>query len=90
MNLSFDVQSREKKEELNRDTDLDTVPQCVWALALPTFLAPFVKFTKKIPEKRILLSEAAVPDAFRNVRVDPNDAHMFMLHSRRAGSNRLV
>ena len=36
--LSFDEQSREKRGGL-KDTDPDTVPQCLCALALPKFLA---------------------------------------------------
>ena len=49
--LSFDEQSREKKGGLNRDTDPDTVPQCLCALALPKFLAELVTLRKKFPGK---------------------------------------
>ena len=35
--ISFDVQSREKKWGLNGDTDPDTVRQCLCAEALPSF-----------------------------------------------------
>ena len=44
--LSFDEQSREKKGGLNRDTDPDTVPQRLCALALPTFLDELVTLRK--------------------------------------------
>ena len=32
---------------------------------------------KKYPVKKILMSKANVADAFRNVRVDPDEAHNF-------------
>ena len=75
--LSFDVESREKKGGLNRDTDPDTVPQCLCAEALPKFLDELVTLRKKFPAERILMSKADVSDAFRNVRVDPDKAHNF-------------
>ena len=74
--MSFDAQSREKRG-FNEDTDPDTVPQCLCALALPKFLDELVSLRKKFPEKRILMSEANVSDPFRNVRVDPDKAHIF-------------
>ena len=42
--FSFAEQSREKKGELNRDTDPinNTVPQCLCAQALPKFLDELV------------------------------------------------
>ena len=43
---SFDAQSREKKGGLNKDTDPGTVPQCLCALALPTFLDELVSLRK--------------------------------------------
>ena len=75
--LSFDEQIREKKGGLNRDTEPDTVPQCLCALALPKFLAELVTLRKKFPEKIILMSKAGVSEPFRNVRVDPDEAHNF-------------
>ena len=41
-NSSFDAQSETKKGGLNEDTDPDTVPQVLRALALPTFLDELV------------------------------------------------
>ena len=52
--LSFDVQSREKKGGLNGDTDPDTAPQCLCAEALSNFLDELVTFRKKFREKGIL------------------------------------
>ena len=45
--LSFDEQSRGKKGGLNGDTDPDTVPQCLCAHALPTFLDKLVTLRKR-------------------------------------------
>ena len=53
--LSFDVQSREKKGGLNGDTDPDIVPQCLCAESLPKFLDELVTLRKKSLEKRILM-----------------------------------
>ena len=75
--LSFDVQSREKKGCLNGDTDPNTVPQCLCAEALPKFLDELVTSRKKFQENRILMSKADVSDDFRNVRVDPDEPHDF-------------
>ena len=75
--LWFDVQSREKKGGLNGDTAPDTVPQCLCAEALPKFLDELVVLRKKFPEKRILMSNIGVSDAFRNVRVDLDEVHNF-------------
>ena len=86
-NFSFDVQSREKKGGINGDTDPDTVPECLCAEALPKVLDEHATLRKKFPEKSILISKADVSDAFRNVRVDPDKDHYFLLHCRRANSN---
>ena len=75
--LSFDVQSRENKGGLNGGTDPDTVPQCLCAEELPKFLDERVTLRKKLPEKRILMSKADASDAFRNVRVDPDEPNNF-------------
>ena len=75
--LSFEVANRAKKGGANGDTDPDAVPRCLCAEALPKFLAEIVRLRQKYPEKRILLSKTDVSDAFRNVRVDPDQAHNF-------------
>jgi len=75
--LSFDVQSRGEKGGLNGDTDPDTVPQCLCAHALPKFLDELVTLRNKFPVEKILMSKADVSDAFRNVRVDPDQAPNF-------------
>ena len=61
---------------MNRDTHLDTAPQWLCAQALPKFLAER-DTQKKFPVKIILMSKADVSDAFRNLRVDPDEAHSF-------------
>ena len=75
--LSFDEQSRGKKGGLNGATDPDNVPQCLCAHALPKFFYELVTLRKKFPVERTLMSKADVSDAFRNVRVDPDQAHNF-------------
>ena len=75
--FSFAEQSKEKKGGLNRDTDPDSVPECLCAQALPTFLDELVTRRKNFPGEGILRSKADVSDAFRNVRVDPDQAHNF-------------
>ena len=73
--FSLDPQYRVNKVGMNGDTDPDTVPPCLRAVALPKFLSEIVRLRQKYPEKRILMSKAHVSDAFRNVRVDPEQAH---------------
>ena len=75
--LSFDEQRRRKKGGLNGDTDPATVPQCLCAHALRKFLDELVALRKKFPVEKILMSKANVADAFRNVRVDPDQAQTF-------------
>ena len=75
--FSFETQSTKKKGGLNEDTDPDTVPQCLCADALPTFLTELVSLRRNYPDQRILMSKADVSDAFRSVRVDPDEAHKF-------------
>ena len=74
---SFEVQNKATKYGLNADTDPDSVPQCLCAEALPKLLAELVSLRIKFPTKRILMSKADVSDAFRNVRIDPDEAHNF-------------
>ena len=75
--ISFAELRKETKGGLIRDTDPDNVPQCLCAQVLPTFLDELVTPRKTFPGERILMSKADVPDAFRNVRVDPDKAHTF-------------
>ena len=58
----------------NGDTEPDTVRQCLCVHALAKFLDELVTRTKKFPVERILTSKAHVADAFRNVRVEPDQA----------------
>ena len=53
------------------------MPQCLCAEALPKFLEELVSQRKKYPTKRILMSKTDASDAFRNVRIDPDEAHNF-------------
>ena len=66
-----------KKVGFNGDTDPDTVPQCLYAHALPKFLDELVALRKKLSVERILMSKGDVAGAFRNVRVEPDQAHNF-------------
>ena len=79
--------NRAERREDYRDTDPDTVPQCLCALALPKFLAELVTLRKKFPVKRNLMIKADAPDAFRDAQVDPDEAHKTLLHSCRVGSD---
>ena len=73
--LLFEVRNRAKNGGLNRDTGPDVVPRCLCATALPKFLEELVSLRQKYPAERILMSKADVSDAFRNVRVHPDQAH---------------
>ena len=75
--LSFDPNKKGEKGGLNADTDVDTVPPCLCAEALPKFLAELVSLRKKCPTKRLLMATTDVNDAFRNVRVDSDKAQNF-------------
>ena len=68
------------------DNNPDTVPNCLCALGLPKFLAELVTLGQKFPVKIFLMSKADVSDAFRNVRVDPDEAQNGLLHSWKVGS----
>ena len=72
--LLLDEKRRGKKGGLNGDTGHDTIPQCLCAHALPKFLDELVALRMKFPVERILKSKVDVADAFRNVRVDPDQA----------------
>ena len=73
--FSFDPRTaRGVQGGLNRDTLTDEVPQCLCGKALPKFLAEITRLRVKYPGKRILMSKADVSDAFRNVRIAPDQA----------------
>ena len=55
----------------------EEVPKCLCGQALPTLLQTLNDLRKRSPQKRTLLAKAAVTDAFRNVRVTPQQAQNF-------------
>ena len=76
--LSFEMRHRNKKGGLSRDTDLDSVSPCLCARQpFQTFLTEIVSLRQKYLVERILMNKADVSDGFRNVRVDPDQAHNF-------------
>ena len=75
--LSFDAHNKGVKGGLNADTDVDSVPPSLCAEALPKFLSELVSLRAKNPKLRILMSTTDVNDAYRNVRVEPEQAHNF-------------
>ena len=76
--FSFDLNTaRCTKGVLNRDTLTQDIPRCLCGEALPKLLAEIVRLRIKYPLKRILISKADVSDAFRNVRVAPEQANKF-------------
>lgn len=87
--LSFDPNTKGKKGGLNADTEVETVPPCLCAEALPKFLAELVSLRKKCPAKRLLMATTDVNDAFRNVRVDADKAQNFAYKSRRSHCDRI-
>ena len=62
---------------LHRDTLTDEVPRCLCGKALPRFLAEITSLRVKCPDKRILMSKADVSDAFRGIRIAPDQAQNF-------------
>ena len=83
--LSFEVQSREKKGGLNGDTDLDIVPQCLCAESLPKLLDELVTLRKKSLEKRILMRGRCVRRFWE--RASSSRQNLYILLNRRSGSN---
>ena len=75
--LSFEHDNKKVKGGLNADTDVDTVPPSLCAEALPQFLTELVSLRATHPKLRILMATTDVNDAYRNVRVDPDQAHNF-------------
>jgi len=75
---SFETDTfRGNKGGINKDTLIEDVPKCLCGEALPKLLAELTGLRVKFPSKRILLSKADVSDAFRNVRVDAEQAKKF-------------
>ena len=72
---SFDPSTaRGEKGDPNRDTVREEVPPCLYAEALPTLLNMLTDLRIRFPNLLILLAKADVTDAFRNVRVVPDQA----------------
>ena len=66
--------ARGEKRSLKRDTVSEEVPPCLCVEALPTLLIVLTDLRIRFPNLRILLAKADVTDAFRNVRVAPDQA----------------
>ena len=75
--LSFDLFNRAKKGDLNTETDVNSVPPSLCAEALPEFLKELVSLRAENPKLRLLMATTDVNDSYRNVRIDPNQAHNF-------------
>ena len=75
--LSFYLFNRAKKGGLNAETDVNIVPPSLCAEALPEFLTELVSLRAENPKLRLLMATTDVNDAYRNVRIDPNQAHNF-------------
>ena len=75
--LSFDFDNIRVKGGLNADTDEKSTPPSLCAEALPNFLTELVSLRAANPNLRILMATTDVNDAYRNVRVDPDQAHNF-------------
>ena len=72
---SFDPSTaRGEKGGLNRDTVSEEVPPCLRGEILPTLLNVLTDLRIRLPSLPILLAKADVTDAFRNVRVAPDQA----------------
>ena len=75
---SFDPSTvRGEKGGLNRDTISEEVPPCLCGEALPALLNVLTDLQIRFPNRRILLAKADVTEAFRNVRVAPDQAQIF-------------
>ena len=75
---SFDPSTaRGEKGGLNRDTVSEEVPPYLCGEALPALLNVLTDLRIRFPNRRILLAEANVTEAFRNVRVAPDQAQLF-------------
>ena len=76
-NLSFDLFNRAKKRGLDAETNVNSVPPSLCAEALPEFLTELVSLRAENPKLRLLMATTDINDAYRNVRIDPNQAHNF-------------
>ena len=75
---SFDPSmARGEKGGLNRGTVSEEVPPCLCEDALPALLIVLTDLRIRFPNRRILLTKADVAEAFRNVRVAPDQAQRF-------------
>ena len=83
IDYSFDIQAdRGKKGGLNKDTHTEEVPKCLCGKALTTLLQALNDLRTRFPQKRILSAKADVTDAFRNVRVTPQQTQNLLRHGR--------
>ena len=75
---SFDPSTAKgEKGGLNRDTVSEEVPPYLCGEALPTLLNVLIDLRMRFPNVRILLAKTDFTEAFRNVRVAPDQAHFF-------------
>ena len=79
--LSFDLFNRAKKGGLNPETHVNSVPPSLCAEVLPEFLTELVSLRAENPKLRLLMATTDVNDAYRNVRVDPNQPTTFAIRS---------
>ena len=75
--LSFNLFNRARKGGLNAETDVNSVPPSLCAEALPEFFTELLSLRAKNPKLRLRMATTDVNDAYRNVRIDPNQAHNF-------------
>ena len=78
---SFDLFNRAKNGGLNAKTDVNSVPPSLCAEALPEFLTELASLRAENPKLRLLMATTHVNDAYRNVRIDPNQAHNFCYYT---------
>ena len=75
--MSFDLFNRAKKGGLNPETYVNSVPPSLCAEALSEFLTELVSLRAENPKLRLLMATTDVNNAYRNVRIDKNQAHNF-------------
>ena len=75
--LSSDLFNRANKGGLDAETDVNSVPPSLCAEALPKFLTEPVSLREETPKLCLLMATTDVNDAYRNVRIDTNQAHNF-------------
>ena len=73
--LSFDFVQQSKKGGLNAETGVNSVPPSLCVEALPEFLIELVSLRAENPKPRLLMATTDVNDTYRDVRIDPNQAH---------------